>query len=160
MAENDNLPRTDEEERGIFINGIKYSYLITKSEKEKESLIVKLYDAKNNQKNNFTYEATVQKIIKDIKFLSLCDNLDEMIVSLNNVFSLGNAKVEENHGIFNLELKYIVTGISKKCIIKLIKHDPKNPMRELEIKIDKLENKYKELFNKYEELKKFKENNI
>ena len=157
MAENDNLPKTDEEERGIFINGIKYSYLITKSEKEKKSLIVKLYDAKNNQKNNFTYEATVQKIIKDIKFLSLCDNLDEMIISLNNAFSLGNAKVEENHGNYYLELTFIANKISKKSLIPLTKHDLEKPKYELENKIDKLENKYNELLNKFEELKIIKE---
>ena len=147
-------------EIGILINGIKYSYLITKSETEEESLIIKLYNPNKISDIYFTYEAPISKLRKDIKFLDLCDNLDEMIISLKDIFYKGNAKVEENHGIFNLELKYIVTGISKKCIIKLIKHDSKNPMSDLEDKINKLENKYNELYNKYEELKTTKEENI
>ena len=59
-----------------------------------------------------------------------------MIISLNNVFSLGNAKVEEKNGNYFLELKFVVTGIAKKSIIQLIEHDPEKPKSVLEIKIN------------------------
>ena len=158
--ENYDLIGETEEENGIFIKGKKYSYSIIRSENEEDSIIIKLFDQNKKSTKYFTYEAPSQKLRNDIKFLSLCENLDEIIISLNNIFSEGNAKDEENNGQFYLELKFVVTGIAKKSIIQLTEHDPEKPKRELEIKIDKLENKYKELFNKYEELKKFQENNI
>ena len=40
-------------EKGILINGIKYSYSITKSENEEESLIIKLYDP--NEKSDIYF---------------------------------------------------------------------------------------------------------
>ena len=149
-----------EEEKGIFINGQKYSYSISKSENKEEAIIIKLYDSSQKSNIYFTYEATFEKLTKDIKFLTLCENLDEMITSLNNIFSMGNAKVEENNGNFNLELKFIGSGIIKKSFVQLNKYESKEYKNELEIKIKTLENKYNELFNKYEELKKQNENNI
>ena len=149
-----------EEEKGIFINGQKYSYSISKSENKEETIIIKLYDSSQKSNIYFTYEATFEKLTKDIKFLTLCENLDEMITSLNNIFSMGNAKVEENNGNFNLELKFIGSGIIKKSFVQLNKYESKEYKNELEIKIKTLENKYNELFNKYEELKKQNENNI
>ena len=138
--ENYDLIGETEEEKGIFIKGKKYSYSIIRSENEEDSIIIKLFDQNQKSTKYFTYEAPSQKLRNDIKFLSLCENLDEMIISLNNVFSLGNAKVEENHGNYFLELKFVVTGIAKKSIIQLTEHDPEKPKRELEIKIDILEN--------------------
>ena len=35
-------------EKEILINGINYSFIIKKSENDKDSLIIKLYDLKNN----------------------------------------------------------------------------------------------------------------
>ena len=153
-----------QEKSGIIINDIKYSYSITKSEKEKESLIIKLYDPNNISDFYFTYESDVEKLMKDIKFLSLYENLDEMIDSLKEIFTNGNVQVEEKDGIFNMEFKLI--GIKKKCIVQLIKHEiekPKESKSELENKIDKLENKFKDLFHKFEELKNeknIKENDL
>ena len=91
-----------QENTGIIINGIKYSYSITKSEKEKEkeSLIIKLYDPNNISDFYYTYESDVEKLIKDIKFLSICENLDEMIDSLKEIFTNGNVQVEEKDGKF------------------------------------------------------------
>ena len=56
--------------KGIFINGIKYQYSLTKSEKEEEdSLMIKLYDPTNKSQFYFSYISSYEKIIKDIKFL-------------------------------------------------------------------------------------------
>ena len=143
-------------EKGILINGIKYSYSITKSENEEESLIIKLYEPNEKSDIYFTYAAPLQKLNKDIKFLSLCENIDEMIVSLKEVFSQGNATVEEEHGEYNMVFKVSGFGIKKKCFIQLTKHEieqAKKPTNESVVKINKIENKINDLYNKFENLR-------
>ena len=162
MSELLELTGETEEANGVLINGIKYSYSITKKENENESLIIKLYDSTKKSNIYFTYEAQMTKLIKDFKFLSLCESLEEMIASLNNIFSLGNARVEQNNENYKLELIFVGSGISKNCLVPLTRHRdvPEKPKSELEMKIDKLENKFNDLLNKYEELKVCKENII
>ncbi len=101
---------------GIYINGISYSYLVSKSEKDKEKLIIKLYDPTPKSKIYFIYESDFSKIKKDIKFLEFCENLDEIIVCLNDIFNKGNAQVEDNHGEYYLKLKFIISGITKSSL--------------------------------------------
>ena len=149
------------ENQGILIGDVKYSYSITKSESNEESLIIKLIDPSQKSNIYFTYEAPMEKLIKEIKFLSLCESLDEMIESLQDVFSQGNVFVEEKDGVYNMEFK--VSLIKKKCIIQLTKNEieqPKEPENEIESKINKLEKNYKDLYNKYEELKIIKKNEV
>ena len=150
------------ENKGIPINGINYSYSITKSENEEEALIIKLSEQNHKSNMYFTYEAPVEKLSKEIKFLAICENLEEMIESLNEVFSQGNAQVEEKEGEYFLEFKISGFGIKKKCVIQLVKHEieiPKEPKNELENGVtQQLENKFNDLYNKFEQLKKEKEN--
>ena len=149
------------ENQGILIGDVKYSYSITKSESNEESLIIKLIDPSQKSNIYFTYEAPMEQLIKEIKFLSLCESLDEMIESLQDVFSQGNVFVEKKDGVYNMEFK--VSGIKKKCIIQLTKNEieqPKEPENEIESKINKLEKNYKDLYNKYEELKIIKKNEV
>ena len=156
IGETDPIP-TISDYKGISINKIKYKYSITKSEKEKEnpSLLIKLFDPNNKSKFYFTYEATYEKVIKDIKFLPECENLDEIIDSLTEIFFKGNIQAQEQNGEFYLE----VIVIKKKYSIHLTKHkgEPKN---EMEKEIFELEKKFNELLNKFEELKITKENEI
>jgi len=114
-------------EKGILINGINYSYLIKKSENDKESLIIKLFDLKMQSNIYFIYEADIIKLIKDFKFLVMCESLDEMVNSLKEVFSQANPKVEEKNGEFFMEFEASGFGIKKKFIIKLIKHEIEKP---------------------------------
>ena len=132
------------EDIGILINEIKYKYSITQSEKEKDLLIIKLYDPTNNSNYYFSYEATYEKIRKDIKFVSMYENLDEIIDSLKEIFYKGNVEIQEKDGEYNLELKII--GVKKKCFIQLIKHEiekPKEPKSEFEVEINKLKKNLK-----------------
>ena len=148
-------------DKGIYIEQIKYIYSITKSKEDKDSLKIKLYDPTQKSKFYFIYEASYQKLIKEMKFLSLCENIDEMIDSLERIFTKGNVRVEVKDGLYNMELK--LTEVKKNYVIQLTRYEiePSNKAKiELEDKINKLENKYKDLFNKYEELKKTKENDI
>ena len=149
------------ENQGILIGDVKYSYSITKSESNEESLIIKLIDPSQKSNIYFTYEAPMEQLIKEIKFLSLCESLDEMIESLQDVFSQGNVFVEKKDGVYNMEFK--VSGIKKKYIIQLTKNEieqPKEPENEIESKINELEKNYKDLYNKYEELKIIKKNEV
>ena len=148
------ITSTTTEEKGIIINQIKYSYSITKSDKDENSLVIKLFDPSQKSNIFFTYEASMEKLAKEIKFLSICESVDEMLDSLTEIFYQGNAVVEEKNGQYDLELK--LRDVKKKYAIKLTKNEiekPKEQKNEFEDKINKLENKYKELLNKFEELK-------
>ena len=80
------------EDIGILINDIKYKY----------SIIIKLYEPTNNSNHYFSYEATYEKIIKDIKFVSMYENLDEIIDSLKEIFYKGNVEIQEKDDEYNL----------------------------------------------------------
>ena len=134
------------ENQGILINDMKYSYSITKSESNEGSLLIKLFEPNEKSNMYFTYEAPMEQLTKEMKFLSICETLDEMIEYLLDAFSQGNANVEEKDGVYNLEFK--VSGIKKKFAVQLTKHEIEQPQPEeepksgLESKIDKLEKNY------------------
>ena len=147
--------------QGIIINKVNYSYSITKSKNKKDSLLIILHDP--NQKSNiyFTYEAPMEQLIKEIKFLSLSESLDEIIVNLNDIFCHGNAFVEEKNGEYIMEFKVI--GIKKKYTIKLIKHEIKQPKEDksgLESKFKNIEIYLNDLYKKYEALKVIRKKEI
>ena len=100
---------------GIIINEIKYNYYIGKSEEIKDSLIIKLYDPNNISKYFYSYEANYDKLIKDIKFFSIYENIDDIIVSLKEIFAKRNIEIQEKDGIYYLELKII--DVTIKCLI-------------------------------------------
>ena len=88
-------------------------------------------------------------------------NIDEIIDSLEEIFSKGNIEVHEKEGTYNLELKLI--GVKKKCFIQLTKNEIeklKEPKNEIEKELFDLEKKFKDLLNKFEEIKVIKENEI
>ena len=115
-----------EDQKTILINEINYSYLIEKAELEnEESIKIKLFSYEKKSNFYFTYESQVSKIVKDIKILSLCEDAEEMINSLKEIFMQGHAKVEEKEEKFFLELKLV--GIAKKCVIELTKKEEEVP---------------------------------
>jgi len=148
-----NCPNGPTKERGktIIVNEIEYSYSISKSEKN-DSLIIKLFESKPKTNIYFLYEAPIDKLIKDIKVLSLCESIEEMVESLNEVFNLGNATVVEKDCKYYLELKFGGIGISKKNVIELIKFEPKSPEAALEDRIKALEDNYNILLEKNKNL--------
>ena len=88
------------ENQGILINDMKYSYSITKSECNEGSLLIKLFEPNEKSNMYFTYEAPMEQLIEEVKFLSLYENLDEIIDNLNDIFSQGNVLVEEKNGVY------------------------------------------------------------
>ena len=78
----------------INIEGVYYKYNITKDEKE-NMINIQLSEEKPNKNITFLYKASSEKIVKDIKALILCENIDEMIISLQDMFNKGNITVEK-----------------------------------------------------------------
>ena len=68
----------------IKIENIEYSYLINKINQE-EGISIELKEIKPDKNLIFKYEASLNKIIQDIKPLGLCENIEEMINSLNDI---------------------------------------------------------------------------
>ena len=149
------------ENQGIVINNVTYSYSITKSEGNEGSVLIKLFEPNQKSDMYFTYEASMEQLIKEVKFLAVYETIDEIIDNLKDIFNQGNASVEEKDGVYNLEFKVI--GIKKKFAIQLTKHEieqVKEPKNEIESRINKLEKNYKDLSNELEELKVIRKNEI
>ena len=100
------------ENQGIVINNVTYSYSITKSEGNEGSVLIKLFEPNQKSDMYFTYEASMEQLIKEVKFLAVYETIDEIIDNLKDIFNQGNASVEEKDGVYNLEFKVI--GIKKK----------------------------------------------
>ena len=153
-----------QEKNQILIKGINYSYSIEKSKnEEEESIKLKLFSPSKKSNFYFTYECPTSKIVKDIKFLAVCEETNEMIDYLKEIFVGGNAKVEEKEEKFYLELKIGIGKKEKKAVIELTKNEeeiiPKEPRDEILEKIEKLEKNYKILLEKFDNIKSMKENN-
>ena len=146
--------------KGIYINGINYTYSIKKSEKRKDSITIKLYDSEQKSKIYYLYEAHINKIKKDIEFLSIHENIDEIINSLISIFSQENIKINPKNDELILELTQNESELENKGKIKLIKYDINKPKNQFEEKIENLEIKYEDLLNTVEELKSAKENTL
>ena len=96
----------------------------------------------------------MEQLIKEVKFLSLYESLDEIIDNLNDILSQGNVLVEEKNGVYIMEFKVI--GIKKKYAIELTKNEikkHKEKKSELESKLKMIEKYLNDLYDKYEELK-------
>ena len=78
----------------INIEGADYKYTIKKDEKENE-IIIQLSEEKPDKYITFMFRASTEKIVKSIKALILCENIDEMIISLQDIFNKGNITVEK-----------------------------------------------------------------
>ena len=93
----------------INIEGIEYLFTIKKDEKENEIIII-LSEEKPNKNMTFIYKASTGKIIKDIKQLFICENIDEMIISLQNIFNKGKITVEKKDEKYILKIEIITYG--------------------------------------------------
>ena len=89
---NGNVAKTsNKNESLITIDNSDYTYSISKLENE-EGIIIKLVESNPKANIFFTYEALTEQLIKDIKILYTCESIEEMILSLKEVFSNGKAK--------------------------------------------------------------------
>jgi len=80
--------------KNISIEEIEYKYTIDKM-KNKDGISITLSEVKPDKNITFTYQASSEKIIKDIKLLSMCENLDEQIELLKDIFNEDKIEVKK-----------------------------------------------------------------
>ena len=124
------------ETEGLYINGINYSYSITKADYDKELLIIKLYDRNDNSNIYYSYEGNISKLKKDIKYIDFCESLDEIKTCLKDIFNKGNVNIEKNNDDLNIKLKFNFSGITKFSNIRLINSDKKREEKNDNLFID------------------------
>ena len=130
----------------INIEGADYKYTIKKDEKENE-IIIQLSEEKPDKYITFMFRASTEKIVKSIKALILCENIDEMIISLQDMFNKGNITVEKKDEKYIMKLEVTVFGKASKYELELEKN---------ELVIDdntKILNKIKEIDENYKKIK-------
>ena len=130
----------------INIEGADYKYAIKKDEKEKE-IIIQLSEAKPDKYITFMFRSSTEKIVKTIKALFMCDNINEMITSLKDIFRSGKIIVEKIDEKYIMKIEVTGFGKTSKYELELEKNEPV---------IDdntKILNKLKEIDEKYKEIK-------
>ena len=70
--------------RTIKIEGVEYAYSINQVQEEEKLVLITLSEEKPDKNITFTYKAWEKKLIKDIKLLSACDNIEEMILGVTD----------------------------------------------------------------------------
>ena len=143
----------------LKINDLDYSYSISKLEKV-EGIKIKLFESKPKTNIYYEYEATTSELTNNIKFLLLCEDLDEMVSTLKEAFDKGHVKFLEETGKYYIELQFEAMGKSKIHKIEFIKYEPKDPLTELSDKIITIQNDIKNISKEIEEIKKNKNNDI
>ena len=150
----DDAPPT-RELNSISIEGVEYIYTIVKDEKENK-IIIKLTEEKPYKNISYLYKASPEKLAKDIKQLSICDNNDQMITSLQDIFNKGKICVEKKDEKYIMKIKINAFGITSIYEIELEKNDPHDENKKILNKIKEIDDKYKEI---KEEINNIKINN-
>ena len=144
------------ESKTINIEGEDYKYKITKDEKENK-IIIELSEEKPNKNITFIYKESTEKIVKDIKQLFICENIDEMVISLENMFNKGKISVEKKNEKYLMKIEVTVLGKTSKYEIELEKIEPIDENQKILNKIKEIDDKYKEI---KEEINNIKNQNI
>ena len=136
----------------VNIEDADYTYMISQLEKE-EGISIKLTEAKPIKNINFTYNALKDKIAKDIKPLRMCENIDEMITTLKEIFDVATLKVDKKEEKYILIIE--VTQFGKLSIyqIELEKNEPVDESTAILQKLKELDLKFNEIEEKMNKLK-------
>ena len=125
----------------IKIENIEYSYLISKIDKQ-EGISIELKEIKPNKNIIFKYEALLNQIIQDIKPLAICESIEEMINSLNDIFLKDKIMVEKREEKYIMIIEIFALGKIKKYEIELKKVEQINEQNVLLNKLENIENKF------------------
>ena len=109
-------------------------------------------ELKPNKNITFIYEAVIDKLTKDIKYLKMCDNIDEMIKSLNDIFDRGEITVEEKNNKYFMSIELSLLGKSK-YEIELKRLDLKDEKALFIRMLEEIDKKYKEMQKEINNLK-------
>ena len=141
---------TERKGKTINIDGVEYNYSFAQLEKE-EGILIQLSEVKPDKNITFSYQATSAQITKDIKALCLCENIEEMINSLKDIFNSGEIKVEKKEEKYFMKIEVKTFGKLSKYEIELEKHEPV-PIEPIN-QSTYLLNQLKDIDKKYKELK-------
>ena len=131
--------------RTINIEGKEFTYSIKKMENE-EGASIELSEAIPDRNITFTYKTTTAKLVKDIKVLLICENLEEIITSLEDIFDKSKITVEKKEeDKYALKIEALTYGKLAKYELELERNEPIDEKIEVSIKIKELEKKYKEI---------------
>ena len=127
------------------IDGLEYDIIKV----DDEGIKIKVFEPKNNE-IYYEYQASKSKLKEDIQILVNCEDLNEMISTIERIFNEGKAKFFEENIKHFIELQFEIMGVSKKNKIELIKHDFKS---DLNNRINIIENDIKNINKEIEILK-------
>ena len=125
----------------IKIENIEYSYLINKINQE-EGISIELKENKPDKNIIFKYEALSNKIIQDIKPLAACENIEEMINSLNDIFLKNKIIVEKREEKYIMIIEIQTFGKMKNYEIELKKIVQIDDKKVLLSRIENIESKF------------------
>ena len=89
----------------INIEGIEYIYTIKKNERE-NVIIIQLIEEKPYKNIIFLYKASQEKIVNDIKYMIKYENIEDIIISLQDIFNKGkiSVKKKDEKYLMNIEI--------------------------------------------------------
>ena len=136
----------------IKIENIEYSYLISKIDKQ-EGISIELKEIKPNKNIIFKYEALLNQIIQDIKPLAICESIEEMINSLNDIFLKDKIMIEKREEKYIMIIEIFALGKIKKYEIELKKIETDDQKKDLLNRIENIENKFELIQQEINKLK-------
>ena len=139
----------------ISIENVEYTYLITKLEKE-DGISIKLSELNPNKNISFIYEASSDKIKNDIKKLYICENIEEIIFDLNNIFLKDKIIVEKREEKYYMIIETMINEKIKKYEIELMKKESIDKYTELLLKLNDINTKFMEIQEEISYFIKFK----
>ena len=145
-------------EKIFIIDDSEFSFTISEL-KDSNCISIELKEVKKKLNIYFLYEASIEQLKNEVKFLDLCTNTEEIINSLYQLFNNDKVKIvkKEDKYIMELELEFSIIGLAKKYEINLEKieiPEPEPIEEDLMGSIKNINEKYIELKNELNKLKK------
>ena len=106
-----------------------FYYTITELE-NKDGINIKLTEVKPEKNIYFQYEASNEKLIKEIELLILFKDIEQKINLLYQLFKDDKVKISKKEDKYFMELEFIVANIEKKYEIELEKIEIHEPTKE------------------------------
>ena len=130
----------------IIFEDSEFYYTIGELE-SKDGIYIKLSEAKPEKNVYFIYEASNEKLIKEIDLFIIFQNTEQRINLLYKTFKDDKVKIITKEEKYFLELEFVVSGLEKKYEIEIERIEIHEPTKE------DLINSFKDLNEKFKELK-------
>ena len=130
----------------IIFEDSEFYYTIGELE-SKDGIYIKLSEAKPEKNVYLIYEASNEKLIKEIDLFIIFQNTEQRINLLYKTFKDDKVKIIKKEEKYILELEFVVSGLEKKYEIEIERIEIHEPTKE------DLINSFKDLNEKFKELK-------